>query len=50
MNEFQLYLAGWEGIIRNFWPVLIFIIVGLAVIDRRDKLEEKRKKRTRKYC
>lgn len=42
MTDSQIYLAAIEKIIRENWPVLVYIIVGLAVLGRREKLEKER--------
>lgn len=33
---------GWFGIIKNFWPVLIFLIIKIPDLRRWERDEEKR--------
>lgn len=42
MTDKQLFMAGLMKIAWNFKLVLFFIIIGLAVIGRREKLEKER--------
>lgn len=42
MTDKQIFMAGLMKIAWNFKLVLFFIIIGLAVIGRREKLEKER--------
>lgn len=42
MTDLQIYLAMIAKVSKSLLPVLVYIIVGLAVLGRREKLEKER--------
>lgn len=42
LSDLQLYVMGWFGIIKNFWPVLIFLIIKIPDLRRWEQNEEKK--------